>query len=342
MVLSRGDSPSAGDARLSLGSLAEVAETLRAARRELGLSPVDAASAAGVDTSDVLALESGEGDRLLNRIETLHAIRAYADSLGLSGGEYVVALIDLWPALEHIASRGSDVTTPPLVSVSGAPAGTWSVESTGVPDSTITGVFAPVVALGMYDTGTFPAVETGETPAVGSPSLFLLKASIAITAFLVALGSVALAERSHVVGWYDSAQHATSRALHAAFGSGAPAKPARTAARAPAKKPPSIITYVNSPATNSVAVNVRATSFTVKMVAYGYPCWVQVTDPVHHNTVFAQTLRGGETHVFTVTSPLDIETASSAGRAYVYEGNKFIGFYFPTKTPFFLDFRATP
>ncbi|HVA09276.1 MAG TPA: helix-turn-helix transcriptional regulator [Acidimicrobiales bacterium] len=325
-----------------MGSLAELSQSLRTARQEHGLTPADAATAAGIETSEVMALESGEADRLFNRIETLRAVRAYADSLGFSGGEYVVAVMDLWPAPEHIAARAPDIAATPVVSVSGATAGTWAVERTGVPDATITGVFTPVVALSAYDTGTIPAVQTGETPRIGEPSLMLLKVAVAVTAVLVVLGSVALAEHSHVTGWYDGVQRTTSRVFHDAFGSGAPSTPATVTARhTPPKRPLPKVTMVESPATSSVAVSVRATSFTVKVVAYGYPCWVQATDPVHHTTVFAQTLQSGQSHIFTISSPLSVETASAAGRAYLYDGTRFIGYYFPTRTPFYLNFRTT-
>jgi hypothetical protein len=37
---------------------------------------------------------------------------------------------------------------------------------------------------------------------------------------------------------------------------------------------------------------------------------------------------------------MTIETASSSGRAYVYEGSQFIGYYFPARVPFTMTFNA--
>jgi hypothetical protein len=67
---------------------------------------------------------------------------------------------------------------------------------------------------------------------------------------------------------------------------------------------------------------------------------VQATTLGQPTPDFEQTMAANQTHVFTVTSSMTIETGSAAGRAFIYQGTKLIGFYFPSKTPFRMTFNA--
>jgi hypothetical protein len=87
-------------------------------------------------------------------------------------------------------------------------------------------------------------------------------------------------------------------------------------------------------------ISVSARSFTVKVTAANRPCWVDVTTAAGGKPLFEQDLQAAETHSFVVTSSLTVETGSSAGRTLFYEGTKLIGFYFPSKAPFTINFTA--
>jgi hypothetical protein len=76
------------------------------------------------------------------------------------------------------------------------------------------------------------------------------------------------------------------------------------------------------------------------MAAFKYACWIQATDINQLEPIYSQVLPGGQTHTFVVTNSMTIETASSSGRAYVYEGSQFIGYYFPARVPFTMTFNA--
>jgi hypothetical protein len=351
MVLNRGDGPSPSDLRVSLLSLAELGQSLRVARQLAGLTITEAASRVGAESTELEALESGNVGQMLNRIETLRTLRAYADSLGLAGDDYLVAIVALWPAAGDNPTKGGENRGRHVVSVSTAPVGghspagarggEWTRDRTGVADASISEVVGIVRAQSIHDTGRVPLVDTGQVTLPRQSTPALLKVMVAFVALLVALGGVALAEHSHVGGWYHKTEATTSHWFDntkVALG----LSPSLVH-RAPHKvaQPLPKVTMVESPATDSVVINVGAPTFTVKMVAFKYPSWIEATNGAHRPPVFAQVLPGGQIHTFTVTTSLSIETASSSGRAYLYEGSRFIGYYFPTRVPFTMTFNTT-
>ena len=92
------------------------------AREQSGLSLGQAAERAGLPRAEAEAIESGTVGRMRDRVETLRSLRVYADSLGLPGNDYALAVIDLWPETSTLP-KGTDSGQVPTVSVTSAPAG---------------------------------------------------------------------------------------------------------------------------------------------------------------------------------------------------------------------------
>jgi hypothetical protein len=238
----------------------------------------------------------------------------------------------------------------PVVSISSAPAGghspagsPWPVDATGVTDTTTTGVIERIGPVSAYDTGRVPMVDTGEVRAIGYVPR-ALKVSVGIAATLVVLSGAALIAHNHLQGWYDEGHANTTRWYHearsslgftskqtAAHHTGTPAPPPKLTAK---------VNYQADPNGHVETMNVTSTSFTVKIVAVTYGCWVQAIVAGQPTPIYAQVLGADQTETFAVTSSMTINTGSAAGRAFLYKGTKLIGFYFPPKAPFVMTFNA--
>jgi hypothetical protein len=328
--------------------LVDIGRSLCHAREAAGLSLLEAAVPAGLPSDELEALESGATARLHDRIATLRALRAYADSLGLPGDDYVLAAVDLWPVTLVPPPRRGDSGPVPVVSVSSAPAGghspteargvEWAGDPTGAALSTVSGQVSSVIPLSLHDTGPVPAADTGETPAVRQGAPRLLKVLVVVAALLVVCGGVALVERTHVVSWYHQVS-ATSSRWYREVRADVGLKP-KAVAPASANGLPKV-TIVENGATNAVTINVNAASFSVKMAAFNAPSWMQVTDDHDLEPIYSQVMPGGQTQTFLVNGSTTIETASTSARAYLYEGTTFIGYYFPSQVPFTMTHIAT-
>lgn len=359
MVRNRDGGSAAAGPRELPDSVPALGHSLALAREAAGLSLSEAAERAGLDTAELEELESGGGEILHNRVETLRALGAYANSLGLPGDDYVLAAVALWPTVVPAAARRADTTVVPVVSVSSAPAGghspagasgaMWPGHPTGVPDAFITRVVEPVPSSPAGDTGVVPIVTTGEVQAIRLRTPTYLRVLVGLTALLVVLGGAGLIEHDHLASWvatsrttvnhwYDNARSALgnsssppARSHHTATPATTPSTAARTAS----------VTMKALPGGLAENITVDAASFNVKILAVGGPCWVEATAPGQARAVFGQTLQAGQSHLFTVTKTLTIETGSSAGRAQVYRGFQLIGHYTPTRVPFHMTFTST-
>jgi transcriptional regulator with XRE-family HTH domain len=352
MVANRGDSPVAGGARVVPGSVADIGRSLAQGRETAGLSLSDAARRTGLNVMELEALESGTADLLHYRVETLRALGAYANSLGLSGDDYVLAAVALWPAVSPGPANRHDTTVLPVVSVSSAPVGghspvsMWPGEATGVPDAFITRMVDPVPGQFGGDTGIVPAVTTGEVQAFRLATPTYLKVLIGLVALLVVLGVAGLVEHQHLSSWLHDSRTSVSRwyaDAKSALGSGSSPGSHTAQTVAPTTTPKataSAITIKALPGGLAEDITVDAPSFTVKILAVNGACWVEATVPGQARAVFGQTLQAGQSHLFTVTKSLTIETGSSAGQALVYRGLTQIGHITPTRVPFHMNFST--
>jgi cytoskeletal protein RodZ len=344
--------------------------TLRLAREQTGLSIAAAANRAGLRSAAIEALENGEFGPQHDRIETLRTLKTYAASLGLPGNDYVLAAVEQWPASFPIPAPHGDTAVVPVVSISSAPAGghwpagtQWPRDATGVADAT-TGVF-DATTTGVFDT-LRPAplqdhlhdhlhdtgrvfVDTGQVPAVRLPAPRGLKILIGVVAFLVVVGGVGLLEHDHVKGWAHDVRSSTvhwyNNAKVALDISSKPKSHATTtatttssAAKSHASAPYKVVMDFNG---LGATFNVAAPSFVVQVTAVNAPCWVSGVAAGSSKPVFEQVLAAGQSHNFTVTSSMTIETGSAAGHAAIYRGFKLLGTYVPAKTPFTMTFNTT-
>jgi cytoskeletal protein RodZ len=373
MVRSRGDSPAKGGANLMPASVPDIARSLRLARLRAELTVREAAARAGLDSTVIEALESGDRGQHHDRIATLRSLRAYAEALGLPGDDYVLAAVEQWPSsagpagpVSPVLITGSETAVVPVVSISSAPAGghspagghgsVWPGEATGVPDATTTGVMDTLRPTSVTDTGRLPAldtgrvpvVDTGEVPAVHLGVPRLLTFMTVLVAFLVVLGGAALIEHNHINGWFDSGRTTTTRWVDdaksalgitsnpPAHGHHTSTTPTTAAKAAHASE----VTMKAGAGALSENISVAAKSFTVKVLAVTRPCWVDVTMPGQLTPLYEGDLQPGESHSFVVTDSLTVETGSSAGGTQFYEGFKLLGYYFPPKAPFTINFTA--
>jgi len=363
MVRSRGESPAPGDANLLPASLPEIGRALRLAREQADLTVPEAATRAGLRGPAIAALESGDVGPQHDRIETLRTLKAYANSLGLPGNEYVLAAVEQWPAGSAPLTPNGDTALVPVVSISSAPAGghspaggpgvQWPSDATGVADATTTGifettsVFETIRPVQLHDTGQVAIVDTGEVHAVRLLAPRVLKVLVGLVAFLIVVGGVGLLEHDHLDGWthdvrsstahwYDNAKVAlgiTSKPKGHTVQAGSHTSSGKKTAGAPYK-------LVMDPSGQAATFNVPARSFTVQITAVNGPCWVEAIAAGQPHPVFEQVLPAGQKHNFTVTSSMTIETGSAAGHASFYSGFKLLGSYVPAKTPFTMTFNA--
>jgi hypothetical protein len=365
MVRSGGESPTEGSANLMPASVPDMARSLRLAREQADLSVAEAAARADLGNAVVEALESGNVGPQHDRIATLRSLRVYADSLGLPGSDYVLVAVEQWPASGSGMTANGETAVVPVVSISSAPAGghfpsgghgsVWPGDATGVTPTT-TGVMETLRPTSVNDTGRLPALDTGRVPAVDTGEVravslrvpLALKFMVALLVYLVVLGGAALIERGHINGWFDSGQSTTDRWIKDAKSAlGITSSPkghghhdATTPTTVAKALDTSRVTMKTATGGLSENISVSATSFTVKVLATKGPCWVSVSTAPGLKPLFEQDLLPGESHTFVVTSSLIVQTGSSAGGAEFYQGTKLLGFYFPPKAPFTINFTA--
>jgi DNA-binding XRE family transcriptional regulator len=327
-------------------SVPDIGRSLRLAREHADLTIEEAARRAGLARSEVEALESGTVSRMRDRVETLRSLRTYADSLGLPGHDFVLAVVELWPSLDHVPTRPVDSGQVPVVSLSAAPVGGHSPAGdgrTGAADFSISGVVSPLVTASIYDTGPIPILETGEIPAVKQAPPRWLRGLVAAAAVLVVLGIFTLTEHSQFSPWARSVHHNADHWVHnAEVAAGLSPKPApahREASKKSAGAKPKVV-MVQSPSASAVTANVHASHFVVVLAAVQYSSWFQVTDTTHQRPIFEQVLPAGGAQDFTVTRSITVETGSGSARAYIYEGHTIIGAVTPPKAPYTITFNA--
>jgi Helix-turn-helix domain len=346
MALHRDSGPSPRDMKATNLSVPDIGRALRAARERADYSVLQASTRASLSVHDVEAMESGTVSRLRDRVETLRSLRTYADSLGLPGNDYVLAVLDLWPSVESGAPRAVDSGQVPVVSLSAAPAGGHSPAgdgATGVTDFSISGVVSPLGVDTYSETGAFAILETGEMPAVRQTPPSWLKGLVIVAAVLVVLGIFVLVEHDNFSPWARSVRTDANHWVHnGEVAAGVTSNPPKTTHHhtAGGKAPAPKVTVVENVTASSTSITVHASSFRVEIAAARASSWFEVTDSTQPTPVYQQVLPAGQTMSFTVTHTLTVETGSGAARTYIFEGLKLIGYYIPQKAPYTVTFTA--
>ncbi|HEX3947923.1 MAG TPA: RodZ domain-containing protein [Acidimicrobiales bacterium] len=209
-------------------SVPELARTLRRVRTRQGLRLEDVSARTGVSLAQLEALESGTVDRIPDQVAIVKALRTYASSLGLSGDQFALSLVEHWPSVRNVqapvlAVNGTGVvpTVGPataMVPSVGAGAGEWtegpdalsSVTTGPVPAGTPwpgtagqssaaavplpAGTFQP----GIADTGITPTVSGAahrpRRPRTGAPLWLWLLVGLVGLAVLVGLAGLVVQE----------------------------------------------------------------------------------------------------------------------------------------------------
>jgi hypothetical protein len=349
VVPNRGAVPPSDEAQVTTESVPDIGRSLQQARTRAGLSLSEAAIRVGLASSELEALESGTVNRMQDRIETLRALRTYANSLGLPGDAYVLTVVDLWPSLD-LAARNGDTGVVPVVSVSTAPAGGHSPagdygsafrgEGTSANDAMITGVVGAVGTQSINDTRPVPIFETSQVAAVRQGPPRYLKVLVTLVALLIVAAGVGLGLRNQISGWIHSARTETSSLIDKAktdAGIKGGTKKAKGTKTAAVPK----FTVSTNPDHAGGTVTVAASSFYVQVATNANPSWVQVTDSGSQAPIYSQVLQSGQSKLFTVTDATTIETGSAAAHFVVLDGFRPLTTYTPTAAPFTMTFKTS-
>jgi len=368
VILQRGGgSGRRGDADEIPGSIADMARMLRRARTRQGLRFEDVSLRTGLPVGQMEALEAGSINRIPDRVVVLKTLRRYADSLGLPGDRYVLALVECWPnpsATSPAGGGGEDPvraagvgvaagaavsrTTRPSRANAGAGAGTAVSRSSSAVaagsaaggakhiggtsgsargSSGRTGGTLVDDAEPMVDTGTTPAVRPATVPKERGP--LLLRVTLIVLGIAVVVGLAGLVIHIFEPSWLDT--------LGITHGKKSPATHAQTTST-PAAPP---VFAVASTTPTGATFHVHSPTFLVRVLPTGTASWMQATDIQHVSPVFAGVVGAGQEKDFLVNQSLTLEVGSSSAHVFVSVGSKTVGFYFPPAAPFTMTFSST-
>lgn len=349
-------------------SVPEVGRLLRRARTRQGLRLEDVAARTGLNLHQLEALETGTVDRIPDRVVVLKTLRRYADSLGLPGDRFVLALVDHWP---------SPAATPPVVSVPPRPMAAAPVAATGattafavhdppaptgvVPAAAVTridsssvitpqptGVVSATAQVNAVasTTGQVQAVpNTGVVPAVRSkparPSrrrrpAVGLSVAVGILGVAVLLGVGALLVHHYEPHWLVDIGVTNSPTSTTGTNGGS-----TTTTGHHTTTPPANALTVTTTSANAANLAVHASTFQVTLTATGGSSWVQATQSGQGAPIFSGVLAPGQSKVFPVDHSLQVEVGSVAAHVIVSTGLHRLGTYVPPAAPFTMTFSGT-
>jgi len=285
-------------------------------------------------------------DRLADRVETLQALRHYADFLGLPGDRYALLLIDLWPSAsvnrslaEALSATSATLrrpvrrvtrrpgpsrcsthrprpSPPSLSTASSSPRLRW--RRVAGPSQHRAGPLSP--AGHRRDTG-------GEPPHQDAPrrrGQFVLRLAVWTLGILVVLGAAGLAADHWRPHWLTS--------LHIPVST----PPATRRHRPPRARTP------RAPLPRSTAWPPRHRRRSPSRYAHPRsPSWSPLRRPELGGgdrarplrAIFAATMPAGAVQKFPVTTGLTLQIGSASGRTLVTVDNKVVGFYFRRPPP---------
>ncbi len=357
MVLHR-DGPTRRDEPAASSSVPDIGRTLRRERTRQGLRLDEMATRTGIPEEQLEALEAGTVDRLDDRVSTVQALRTYADSLGLPGGDLALSLVEHWPAggpravavplgdTAHVTADpvpAAPVPVAPLANTFGdtgvVPIGTPTESGSGT--VTVSPAGSTVRRVGgtspARDPGTaqVPVVfaDTGVTPAVpverrrrGAP--LALKVVVSVVALALAVGVAGLVIHQVRPRWLSD------------IGVTSPPRTASTHRVTHHAVVP--IVAMTHQSNLDASFDVHAGYFLLEVVPVGGESWVKVTDPQHVNPQYEGTLVSGQVKDFLVApgQSLTVQVGSPHARVFVSVAGKEAGFYFPTVAPFTMYFHS--
>ncbi len=339
-------------------SVPELASVLRHACAARGLELFAVSQQTSIPLDLLHDLESGTVDRLPDRVAILKALSRYAAFLNLPGDQFVMTMVEHWPAAAPpamVTPNGASVTADTAVGTLVGAQVADDIATRVVPVSLPETAGIPTSALGLprvfegrHDsTAPVPMVmaDTGRTPAIkrGGPDgllVPLIRGLVVIVTILVAVGTAWLVINRVRPQWL-----ADLHVPYTSTGTGA----AQTAAVAGstthsstpttvAPKPKmTLVSANNSQATFSV----DAPLFTVKVSASGGDTWVKASGPLSTNPDFEGIVKSGQSETVHANHQLTVIIGSTAARMAIQVGRQVIGTYVPPGAPFTMTFTTS-
>ncbi|MGH9047458.1 MAG: helix-turn-helix domain-containing protein [Acidimicrobiales bacterium] len=340
-------------------SVPELARVLRQTRAARGLELFSVSQQTGIPLNQLQDLESGTVDRLPDRVEVLKALSRYAAFLHLPGDQFVMTLVEHWPApgitsaiagtngLQAATDTGVGVraTAPPPPAVSDL--STRAVPLSNYPTSGIaTSIGLPPVLEGRHSsTAPVPTVmaDTGRTPAIrrGGPDGLLMvfvRSLVVVITILVVIGTAWLVVNHLRPQWLADLHlpYTSSGVMAAPTGTQVTSTP-KTTPTSTAPKP--AMTLVSASG-DQAAFSVNAPTFDVLVSATGGDAWVKASGPTSTKPEFEGIVKSGQSQLVTANHQLTVIVGSTAARIAVEVGQHVIGTYVPPGAPFTMTFTT--
>jgi transcriptional regulator with XRE-family HTH domain len=350
-------------------SVPELGRALRRERTRQGLRVAEVAAQTGLPLAILDALEAGTVDRLPDRVQTVKALRGYADALGLPGDSYALLLIDLWPAYGGASpavmavqgAPGAPQATGAALAAGAAPAAPAAPASSPTPAPAHRGDHVTDL---LTETGTVPTSADGpairriggtsasdEVPPDGTAQVPAIFADTGVTPAVLPVARrdrppimlravVVLVALALVVGIAGLVIDRVRPQWFRDIGlTSAPNSHTGHGQGTHHHAQPPVFALASGSTATSATFNIREPSFVVKVVAVGGDAYVTATDPQHASPLFAGIIASGQEQNFVVTRTLTISTGSTSARVFVSAGYKSLGFYFPQAAPYTMIFN---
>jgi transcriptional regulator with XRE-family HTH domain len=355
-VILHRDGPSRRTAASRPASVPDLARVLRQARAARGLELYQVSQQTGISLDQLRDLESGTVDRLPDRVGVLKALSRYASFLDLPGDQFVMVLVEHWPAASGApvvvvhdgpgtppaapaTRQGAALSPAEAIATRAVP---LSIPSHGAPP---TSVGLPIVTERHDATAQVPLVvaDTGQTPAVRRRLtdgfvMVVVRALIVISLVLILLGAAWLVVNKVRPQWladlhlpYTSSGPLAGPAPNATQGTSAPGT------GHPAKAPSMRLVSANG---TQATFSVSEPLFEVRISASGGDTWVQAVGPASSTPLYVGTLRNGQSQLVQANHQLIVRIGSIAARITVQVNHKVVGTYVPPAAPFMMTFTG--
>lgn len=352
MILHR-DGPSRRTSASRPASVPDLARVLRQARAARGLELYQVSQQTGISLDQLQDLESGTVDRLPDRVGILKALSRYAGFLGLPADQFVMVLVEHWPAVAgapvvvvHDGAPSVPLGARSAPARAGVDAGVTravplSIPSHGAPP---TSVGLPIVTERHDATAQVPLVmaDTGQTPAVRRGAfdgfLMLFVRALVVVALVLILVGVAWLVVNHVKPQWLADLHlpyTSSGPLGATTGSGAKATTGTTTKTTAAPAPSMHLVSANG---SQATFTVSEAAFDVRISASGGETWVQAVGPLSATPSYEGVLKSGQSELVPANHQLIVRIGSIAARITVQVHGHVVGSYVPPGAPFQMTF----
>jgi hypothetical protein len=343
-------------------SVHDLSRVLRQARAARGLELAAVSQQTGIPLDLLQDLESGTVDRLPDRVAILKALSRYAAFLNLPGDQFVMTMVEHWPA--------STTSASPVAVVHDAPAGVAYGESTAVgtlappappsaddlstravPLSMPTGARLPTsIGLPIFEgrhnsTAQVPTVmaDTGKTQAIRRGAsdgivMVLVRALVVVSLILVVVGTAWLViNRVHPQWLADLRIPYTSKGVGVAPTPSATSSSTSAISGAKNKAPTMKLVSANG---TEATFSINTAIFGVRISASGGDTWVQANGPLSTKPAYEGILTSGQSQLVSANHQLIVRIGSTAAHIAVQVGQRVIGTYVPPGAPFTMTFTT--